>query len=102
MLCSLAVRRIMDPDGSGFQFLLRISGKRILGSAGAIGSEEQSFPDQARLIHALRTLEVPENVMAKAEAVMRMEAYTLRFVTVSTDVQISFEHLQNSGYDLFD
>lgn len=102
MLCRLAVRRIMDPDGSGFQFLLRISGERVLGSAGTLGSDEQSFPDQTGLLHTLRTLEVPDNVRAKAEALMQMEAYTLQFVTVSADVHIAFQCLQDSGYYLFD
>lgn len=102
MLCSLAVRRVREPDGNGFSFVLRLTGKRTLGSAGTVGSDERSFSTQAELVLAMRALAVAEDVIVKAEEIMAMEAFTRRHVIVSADVQIPFSSLEECGYDLFD
>jgi len=60
MLCRLAVRRIVSSDEDETEYVLRVAGEPILGSAGALGSDQRTFSGQDEFVACLRSLSVAD------------------------------------------
>ena len=102
MLCSIAVRRVIQPNESGLAYGLRIGSKHVLGNAGNSGSEERTFTSVSALLEQLQALRVPDDLKKEASTCMQSEASSKRFVTIGSAVQIPFDVIQEQGFDLFD
>jgi hypothetical protein len=101
MLCRLAVRRIVSSDEDQTEYVLRVAGEPILGSAGALGSDERSFLGQDELLACLRFLGVSEPTLKQFTVTAQQPASAFRFVVFAEKEHIGFERLQDADLDIF-
>jgi hypothetical protein len=101
MLCRLAVRRIVHPDGNLTEYVLRVAGAPTLGSAGTLGSDEKTFSEHQEVLSCLRSLGVSDRAIAQFEAAARQPPSALRFVGFADTEQIAFDRLQDAEFDIF-
>jgi len=101
MLCRLAVRRIVSSDEDETEYVLRVSGEPILGSAGAFGSDERTFSGQNEMVACLRSLGVSEPTLKQFTVSAQQPASAFRFVVFAEKEQIAFERLQDADLDIF-
>ncbi|SEB53925.1 hypothetical protein SAMN05443244_1025 [Terriglobus roseus] len=100
MLCSLALRRSRERGDQPYS--LRVTGRTSLRPSGTGGADliEPLNADAVR--DTLRSLRMPPEVLAAAEAVMKDPQHAQRFISVVEAVQIPYEVLEQARIDLFD
>jgi hypothetical protein len=101
MLCRLAVRRIVSSDEDRTEYVLRVAGEPILGSAGALGSDERTFSRQDDVVACLRSLGVSDPTLKQFTMTAQQPASVFRFVVFAEKEHIAFERLQDADLDIF-
>jgi hypothetical protein len=101
MLCRLAVRRVVSSDDTQAEYVLRVAGEPMLGSAGTLRSDERTFSGQDELEACLRSLGVSDQTLTQFEVTARQPASSVRFVVLAEREQIAFERLQDADFDIF-
>ena len=101
MLCRLAVRRIVSSDEDQTEYVLRVAGEPILGSAGTLGSAERTFSGPDEVVACLRSLGVSEPTLTQFTMTAEQPASAFRFVVFAEREHIAFERLQDADLDIF-
>ena len=101
MLCRLAVRRVVSFDEDQTEYVLRVAGEQIFGTAGAFGSDERSFSGQNGLLARLCSLGVSGPTLKQFNVTAEQPASAFRFVAFAEKEHFAFERQQDADFDIF-